>query len=641
MNTFIELSDGRELDSSKVLSCKYTSTVNAETDIKLGSACSDSIEVSIWDADIKISAGELLVYYKVDVDGTKHKVGHFVAQRPTSVSDHVYKVTAYDYMASKLEVPCEKWLAHTMFASGDEVYSLDEFAKAVCCACGVVYAGSGALLNSSYTVNAFSLENGTFRQLVRWIAEVGGCYAHMDADGRLCFCWYRAIENSASPTEGCVPYVTADNKPYMTALSEPYYVRSREATLNIYSQSREDYNVAPIDAVRAYTGKDTISAGSGTNIYDITDNPIIEYGSAVETEAALECILERLSALCYSPATIEIQDNCLVHTGDIIEVFTRKGIKYQTVAMSICTTSGGRMEIVSSGNVSRESAEAVSASYQKTYAQGQMQRDTSRMIKEALVRAETEIRGQNGGVRVDHVDENGHVYETLYLDTMSEETAQNVMRLNSAGIGFSTTGVNGEFTMALTVGGGLANQWVRTWNLVADVIKTGTLEGVKIIATQGSVGGLSIFDKTLGFDFRIDYPTFTEADLQRLTEGVTNNNLTQTEIEKYDVNLNGRVDSGDAVIIRRMIDGLLPTYSKGRFYIDSSSYREPVVIEITEGFRAGEKVSFGAGVVRSSSVSADTYIVDGKSGITRDVAVGGVTLHFCNGILVGVTDQTD
>jgi phage-related protein len=48
------------------------------------------------------------------------------------------------------------------------------------------------------------------------------------------------------------------------------------------------------------------------------------------------------------------------------------------------------------------------------------------------------------------------VYEKdqiLILDAIPKETAQNVIRINSGGIGFSSTGINGVFNSAWTIDG--------------------------------------------------------------------------------------------------------------------------------------------------------------------------------------------
>lgn len=65
--------------------------------------------------------------------------------------------------------------------------------------------------------------------------------------------------------------------------------------------------------------------------------------------------------------------------------------------------------------------------------------------------------------------------QILIVDSLPKETAHNVMRISSAGIGFSQSGINGKFTSAWTIDGTLNMQQINVINLVADLIKGGTL----------------------------------------------------------------------------------------------------------------------------------------------------------------------
>lgn len=64
----------------------------------------------------------------------------------------------------------------------------------------------------------------------------------------------------------------------------------------------------------------------------------------------------------------------------------------------------------------------------------------------------------------------------LVVDQLPKEAATNVIKINNAGIGFSQTGINGTFNSAWTVDGTLNMQNINVINLVADMIKGGTLK---------------------------------------------------------------------------------------------------------------------------------------------------------------------
>lgn len=64
----------------------------------------------------------------------------------------------------------------------------------------------------------------------------------------------------------------------------------------------------------------------------------------------------------------------------------------------------------------------------------------------------------------------------LVVDALPKESATNVIMINSGGIAFSQTGINGVFNSAWTIDGTLNMQNINVINLTADLIKGGTLK---------------------------------------------------------------------------------------------------------------------------------------------------------------------
>lgn len=80
----------------------------------------------------------------------------------------------------------------------------------------------------------------------------------------------------------------------------------------------------------------------------------------------------------------------------------------------------------------------------------------------------------------------------LVVDALPKETAHNVMMINSGGIGFSQTGINGTFNSAWLIDGTLDMQQINVINLVADLIKGGIL---KLGSNLNEFGQLEIYDE--------------------------------------------------------------------------------------------------------------------------------------------------
>ena len=81
--------------------------------------------------------------------------------------------------------------------------------------------------------------------------------------------------------------------------------------------------------------------------------------------------------------------------------------------------------------------------------------------------------------------------QVLVVDVLPKESAQYVIRINNGGIGFSQTGINGTFTSAWTIDGTLNMQAINVINLMADMIKGGTLK----LGSHSNVSGiLELYD---------------------------------------------------------------------------------------------------------------------------------------------------
>lgn len=91
-------------------------------------------------------------------------------------------------------------------------------------------------------------------------------------------------------------------------------------------------------------------------------------------------------------------------------------------------------------------------------------------VNDRLDESESKITNLVGGSYVIYDGE-----QILVVDSLPKESAHNVLRINSAGIGFSSSGISGSFTSAWTIDGTLNMQNINVINLVADLIKGGTL----------------------------------------------------------------------------------------------------------------------------------------------------------------------
>jgi len=79
----------------------------------------------------------------------------------------------------------------------------------------------------------------------------------------------------------------------------------------------------------------------------------------------------------------------------------------------------------------------------------------------------------------------------IIVDKLPKEEATNVMMINSQGIGFSNTGINGMFTSAWLIDGTLDMQNINVINMTANLVKGGTF---KVGSQLNEAGRIEIYD---------------------------------------------------------------------------------------------------------------------------------------------------
>ncbi len=164
-----------------------------------------------------------------------------------------------------------------------------------------------------------------------------------------------------------------------------------------------------------------------------------------------------------------------VYLGDTIRVFHEdlsieletKVISYEFDALS------KRYNKVILGNANPKYGDT-----QKKYVEKQKE-ETTTALEQAIINATQLITGNQGGYILMSPAEKPQ--EIFIMDTPDMTTARKVWRWNLSGLGYSSTGINGPFALAMTMDGAI----------VADFITTGVINGALIKAGSVQAGSLS------------------------------------------------------------------------------------------------------------------------------------------------------
>ena len=336
-----ELKGGEAGSTLKALTLH--TAVNAGQEFTIGSAFSDYIEAEIWadpGGSLQITAGDALTYYRQDDAGSRTKVGVFYAEKPTRTKRNSYKVTAYDTM-SKLDVDFSGWLRANQAQFPKTIWQLVQLA---CQRAGVTLASSSLPINGSYSVQAFYADDLTCRQIISWAAEAAGCYAHMNADGKLQFLTYTDKRSTVK--------ITPDGASNSTA----YYADSL---------SYEDYTVKAIEKVQIRQSDSDVGviypdSTTATNTYAVQGNLLLTTGTEANLKSVAQNLYNVLKNVTYTPCKVAVPSSSGLACGQIVHVKDARGREFDTYLMS-ATISSGKASFKSVGSASRESSSAVNS----------------------------------------------------------------------------------------------------------------------------------------------------------------------------------------------------------------------------------------------------------------------------------------
>lgn len=131
----------------------------------------------------------------------------------------------------------------------------------------------------------------------------------------------------------------------------------------------------------------------------------------------------------------------------------------------------------------------------------------------------------------------------------------------------------------------------------------------ELVATKGTIGGLLLSDRALTATYTKIYPEFTGEDITKARNYILGlEELTAEELEKYDVNMDGRITGLDTLAMQKMMAGLEPNYSVYQFSIDASQAQACVTVEVTEGYHAGWKSTIGMGGMSTRNLTVSSML---------------------------------
>ena len=225
--------------------------------------------------------------------------------------DNMYKFDR-DYSESTLQYPATR----------------SEIIRDACDVCGVSLQ-TPTFDNDNYVIKTRpDDEQLTFRQLISWVAQIGGQWCRCDSYGRLCIGWYDLSHYESDENE------------------EKSFIR-----INSYDSLSVNNEDVVITGVRVVEYNEEITSGeevasylygSDGYIIEIADNKMIQSGTG---NAIAEMIGKRIVGMCFRPFSTTMMNVPSVEAGDICIIADRKGNLYKSLITSTTFQVGNKQKV--------------------------------------------------------------------------------------------------------------------------------------------------------------------------------------------------------------------------------------------------------------------------------------------------------
>lgn len=302
--------------------------------------------------------------------------------------------------------------------------------------------------------NGVVIEYGKNLKDLKQESNIAECYTHL-----MPYAVYTVQDESGNSEE---KYVYLAEK--VIPLTEAEDIGHNKAFIMDFSDRFGDNEEITEEKLRAKATAYAAAADLGTPKVNIT----VSFVQLWQTEEYKNIApLERVK-LC-DTVTVRFSKLGVAATSKVIKtVYNSLQEKYESV-----TLGDAKSSFANTVNKQQEAIQEIKSSVKKGQA------EATEQLKKAIANATSLITGHSGGYVVLNPAEKPQ--EILILDTPTIDEAVNVWRWNSGGLGYSSTGYNGEYSLAMTMDGAI----------VADFISAGILNGALLQADSVQSSAIS------------------------------------------------------------------------------------------------------------------------------------------------------
>lgn len=217
-----------------------------------------------------------------------------------------------DYSESKLKYPATR----------------SEIIRDACSVCGVQLQ-TVTFDNDDYVIETRPDDQQlTFRQVLAWVAQIGGQFCRCDSYGRLCIAWYdlKSYESSHIDED---KFVSVESYDSLSINNEDVVITGIKVT-----EYKE--NVSTDESPVSY------QYGEDGYVIEIKDNKLIAEGKGNDIATIIG---KRIVGMRFRPFSASMMNNPLAEAGDICIITDRKGNQYKSLVTSTIFQVGNKQTI--------------------------------------------------------------------------------------------------------------------------------------------------------------------------------------------------------------------------------------------------------------------------------------------------------
>jgi hypothetical protein len=231
----------------------------------------------------------------------KIKRGRFTVNDPKSVGT-VVQLTALDNMSKFDQAYTKSALSYPA--------TLGQIVADACTCCGVTLA-TLTFTNSSYTVTTRPSDGAlTFRDIISYAAQLGGCFARCNAEGSLELSWYDFSRFSLPETD--------ENRPWSLSGITSSDIR------------KADIVVTGVQIIGNDSAKTVYKSGTDGFMISVS-NPLAQEG----LQALVDTLGNKLIRMTFRPFTASANENPAIEAGDVCYITDTDRNTYRSIVSNL------------------------------------------------------------------------------------------------------------------------------------------------------------------------------------------------------------------------------------------------------------------------------------------------------------------